>query len=174
MKSNVFSQLSEHHKLFVNRYNAFLNRFIQIECENLIGKIKEKTPVDYGILREGWSYRISTEGDNIIITVHNPADYAANVEYGYQQLPGMILKMRHERGKLRFVQFLGRTFAFGRGESSNRQEADDDGNFVIVTRDRFIPGHHMMKDSVDDFMNNLPSRFDKAFEAFSRKTPWIG
>ena len=72
-------------------------------------------------------------------------------------------------GKLRFVKYLGHTFTVGSGAPTGKAEPDENGIYTIVTRKRYIPGHHMLKDSVDEFKQELPKRYEKAFEVFHRR-----
>lgn len=108
-----------------------------------------RTPVDQGDLRLKWANMpIEKVGSRYIITITNPANYAAFVEFGYMQRPGMILKMREERGKLRFVQFLGYSDNYELGAPSGKAMTDDDGFVVIKTRKRFIEGRFMAREAL--------------------------
>ena len=168
---NAFKDFAKKMALYKKKYKAFFNNFCEKNYQSLIGAIAERTPVDFGVLREGWakhSTMVAT-GEKVIFTIYNPADYAAHVEYGYHQKPGMILQMEMSNGHLRFVKYLGQTEKYGTGESSNQVKPDKNGMYTIVTRKRYIPGHHMVKDSIDEFKKELPKRYEKAFAAFNRR-----
>lgn len=169
--SNAFKELTKKTALYRKKYKAFFNDFCEKNYQLLIGAIAERTPVDFGVLREGWSKHSSMEssGEKIIFHICNPADYAAHVEYGYHQKPGMILQMEMRMGRLRFVKYLGHTFKVGSGEPTGNAKPDENGLYTIVTRKRYIPGHHMLKDSVDEFKKELPKRYEQAFSAFNRR-----
>lgn len=169
--TNAFKELTKKTALYKKKYKAFFNDFCDRNYQLLIGAIAERTPVDFGVLREGWSKHSAMEnqGEKIVFHIYNPADYAAHVEYGYHQKPGMILQMEMSKGRLRFVKYLGQTGNYGTGESSHQAKPDKNGMYTIVTRKRYIPGHHMLKDSVDEFKKELPKRYEQAFSAFNRR-----
>jgi hypothetical protein len=168
---NAIKDFAKKTALYKKKYKAFFNDFCDKNYQMLIGAIAERTPVDFGVLREGWSRHSAMEnqGEKIIFHIYNPADYAAHVEYGYHQKPGMILQMEMRMGRLRFVKYLGHTFKVGSGDPTGKAEPDDNGLYTIVTRKRYIPGHHMLKDSVDEFKKELPKRYEQAFSAFNRR-----
>lgn len=168
---NAFKDFAKKTALYKKKYKAFFNDFCERNYQSLIGAIVERTPVDFGVLREGWARHSTMEATDGKVVYHicNPADYAAHVEYGYHQKPGMILQMEMRMGRLRFVKYLGQTENYGTGESSNQAKPDENGMYTIVTRKRYIPGHHMLKDSVDEFKKELPKRYEKAFAAFNRR-----
>lgn len=168
---NAIKDFAKKTALYKKKYKAFFNDFCDKNYQMLIGAIAESTPVDFGVLREGWSRHSAMEnqGEKIIFHIYNPADYAAHVEYGYHQKPGMILQMEMRMGRLRFVKYLGHTFKVGSGDPTGKAEPDDNGLYTIVTRKRYIPGHHMLKDSVDEFKKELPKRYEQAFSAFNRR-----
>ena len=168
---NALKDFAKKTALYKKKYKAFFNDFCERNYQALIGAIAERTPVDFGVLREGWAQHSTMEnsGEKVVFHIYNPADYAAHVEYGYHQKPGMILQMEMRMGHLRFVKYLGQTENYGTGESSNQAKPDKNGIYTIVTRKRYIPGHHMLKDSVDEFKKELSKRYEKAFAAFNRR-----
>ena len=168
---NALKDFAKKTALYKKKYKAFFNDFCEKNYQALIGAIAERTPVDFGVLREGWSRHSTIEATDGKVVYHicNPADYAAHVEYGYHQKPGMILQMEMSKGRLRFVKYLGQTGNYGTGESSNQVKPDKNGMYTIVTRKRYIPGHHMVADSIAEFKKELPKRYEKAFAAFNRR-----
>ena len=168
---NALKDFAKKTALYKKKYKAFFNDFCERNYQMLIGAIAERTPVDFGVLREGWARHSTMEnaGEKVIFHIYNPADYAAHIEYGYHQKPGMILQMEQRMGRLRFVKCLGHTFKVGSGEPTGKAQPDENGMYTIVTRKRYIPGHHMLKDSIDEFKNELPVRYEKAFSAFYRR-----
>lgn len=118
--------------------------------ETFVTETKEKTPVDMGDLRAKWAVMpVEKKQDKYIIKITNPAEYAAYVEFGYMQRPGMILKMKEVKGKLRFIKFLGYAKNYKLGDPTGKAPTDEDGNVVIVTRKRFIKGRFMARDALD-------------------------
>lgn len=168
---NSIKELAKRTALYKKKYKAFFNDFCEKNYQSLIGAIAERTPVDFGVLREGWARHSTLEctDGKVVFHIYNPADYAAHIEYGYHQKPGMILQMEMRQGRLRFVKYIGHTFKVGTGAPTGKAEPDENGIYTIVTRKRYIPGHHMVKDSVDEFKKELPSRYEKAFAAFNRR-----
>lgn len=117
--------------------------------QKLRDEIAERTPVDMGDLRAKWAVMpVEKQGNRYIIRVTNPAEYAAYVEFGYMQRPGMILKMIEEKGKLRFVKFLGYSAKYGIGDPTGKVEPDKDGYYTIITRKRFIKGQFMAREGL--------------------------
>ncbi len=168
---NALKNMSAQTALYKKKYQAFLHKLCGLTYNSLIDAIKEKTPVDFGLLREGWSKNstMSESDGKIIMTIYNPADYAAHIEYGYNQKPGMMLKMKMHMGRLRFVEFLGWTRHYGVGDPTGKVEPDENGFYTIVTRKRHIPGRYMMTDSVKEMRSELPKRYNDAFAAFSKR-----
>lgn len=41
-----------------------------------------------GTLRDAWTVQIEKQGDNYVVTLLNPTEYASYVEYGHRQQPG--------------------------------------------------------------------------------------
>lgn len=88
-------------------------------AQTLLNKVKKRTPVGVkpdldgpkadeihdkywsgyvgGTLRDAWEVTVAREGDNYMITLLNPKEYASYVEYGHRQTPG------------RYVPALGKT-----------------------------------------------------------------
>ena len=124
-------------------------------CKQLGQKLRDetaaRTPVDHGDLREKWAVMpVEKKEDKYIISITNPAKYAAYVEFGYMQRPGMRLKMKEVNGKLRFVQFLGYARQYKLGETTGKAQPDKDGYIVIITRKRFIPGRFMARQGLEE------------------------
>lgn len=79
-----------------------INRFVAQEGEILKALVAEKTPVDTGLLREGWKRSRVAQGRT---EVFNNTEYANHVEYGHRTRGGNGFvkgrKMLH-RGLLEF------------------------------------------------------------------------
>ena len=139
--------------------------------ETFVTETKERTPVDMGDLRAKWAAMpVEKKGDKYIIKITNPAEYAAYVEFGYMQRPGMILKMKEVKGKLRFVKFLGYSQKYGLGDPTGKAEPDEDGNVVIVTRKRFIKGRFMARDALEVMKKKHWSKAKKYLLTQMKKT----
>ncbi len=116
----------------------------------LLDETRERTPADQGDLRMKWAQMpVEKKGDRYFIKITNPAQYAAFVEFGYMQRPGMILKMKEDgKGRLRFVEFLGYSAKYGLGEPTGKVPPDKDGYVTIITRKRFIAGRFMAREGL--------------------------
>ena len=69
-------------KQVASKYPAERDRFLQMEGEILLSRVKPLTPVDKGLLRNSWSRTEPTGGS---ITVYNNTEYAGFVELGHRQ-----------------------------------------------------------------------------------------
>lgn len=108
-----------------------------------------RTPGDRGDLKAKWALMpFEKKGDKYVISITNPAEYAAYVEFGYMQRPGMILKMKEINGKLRFVKMLGYANKYKLGDPTGKVPPDKDGFVTIVTRKRFIKGQFMAREGL--------------------------
>lgn len=130
-----------------------------------------RTPVDQGDLREKWATRpVERKGNKYIISITNPAEYAAYVEFGYMQRPGMILKMKAVKGKLRFIQFLGYAKSFKLGDATGKAKPDNRGELVIITRKRFIKGRFMARGALEEMKKTHWPKAKKYLLAKMKKT----
>lgn len=133
-----------------------------------------RTPVDQGDLREKWAVMpVEKKENKYIITITNPAEYAAYVEFGYMQRPGMILRMKEIRGKLRFIEFLGYSKTFKMGEPTGKAQPDEKGEVIIITRKRFIEGRFMARDALEE-MNKTHWPKAKKYLLTKMKKAWEG
>ena len=127
------SGLDEFEKMLVDaekRQRGAVNTFLKAEAEELLGAARDKTPVDTGALRESWGRSRPYRG---IIRVGNTADYAAHVEYGYQQ------KKRWGPGVWK-----GDKFVYIEGAKTG-----------MMLKEKVIPGVKMLNTSVNERCENL-------------------
>lgn len=68
--------------------NRFCEECAKYLAQRLLAKVKRRTPVATGELRRNWSEKIRHEGNDYIIEIINPTEYASYVEYGHRQEPG--------------------------------------------------------------------------------------
>lgn len=67
--------------------NAFLESCTKELAARLIAKVIKRTPVDKGTLRRAWSannIKVSHVGNNYVVEIINPTEYASYVEYGHR------------------------------------------------------------------------------------------
>ena len=138
--------------------------------EELLEETQKRTPEDDGELKKRWAtLPITKQGGRYIIAITNPQHYAAYVEFGYMQRPGMILRMKEINGKLRFLEFLGYSKVYRLGEPNGKVPPDENGEVVIVTRKRFIPGHFMARDALEEMKSRWANHYRKSITAFLKR-----
>ena len=70
----------------------------------LIRRIKQRTPVRTGALRNGWNIgNIRHTGSTYIVEIICPLEYASYVEYGHRQTPGRYVPAIGKRLKASWV-----------------------------------------------------------------------
>lgn len=72
--------------------NEFTKDIANEIAMRLLRRIKQKTPVKEGTLRNGWAIgQITQKGNSYTIEIINPVEYASYVEYGHRQTPGRFV-----------------------------------------------------------------------------------
>ena len=66
-------------------FQKFLEDFLFEQAMRALRKIKLRTPVDTGALRNAWNIEnnVVKKGNNFIVVIKNPLDYASFIEYGH-------------------------------------------------------------------------------------------
>lgn len=98
-------QLANNVQALVNgQANDFTMNAVNEIALRLLRRIKQKTPVKEGALREHWDIgSITHVGNKYIIEIINPMDYASYVEYGHRQTPGRYVPAIGRRLKVSWV-----------------------------------------------------------------------
>ncbi|MBH0330125.1 hypothetical protein ABH14_10015 [Brevibacillus brevis] len=66
-------------------FPGFIEECIRELAARLLAKTIARTPVDTGDLRNGWTIGpIQREGDDYLVEIINPVEYAMYVEYGHR------------------------------------------------------------------------------------------
>lgn len=66
-------------------FDAFVEECIRELAARLLAKTIARTPVDTGDLRRGWTIgAIQRVGDNFLVEIINPVEYAMYVEFGHR------------------------------------------------------------------------------------------
>lgn len=92
--------------------NEFTKEIANEIAMRLLRRIKQKTPVKEGTLRDGWAIgQITQKGNSYTIEIINPVEYASYVEYGHRQTPGRFVpaigkKLKKSWVKGRFMMTL--------------------------------------------------------------------
>ncbi|UNI72508.1 MAG: type I neck protein [Chaetfec virus UA24_244] len=126
------------------------NRFYQEAAEDIAGrllaKVKKRTPVVYGKLRDAWAVLpIERQGDQYIITVINSLRYASYVEYGHRQRPGRFIPGHWE----------GERFIYN---------PDEEGGMVL--KNAWVEGRFMLTISVQELERMTPALLERRLTTF--------
>lgn len=83
-----FSQLENLKKYYARvakEFNQFLEDFLFEQAMRALRKIKLRTPVDTGALRNAWTVEsgVVKKGNTLIVVIKNPLEYASFIEYGH-------------------------------------------------------------------------------------------
>lgn len=66
-------------------FPGFIEECIRELAARLLAKTIARTPVDTGDLRKGWTIGpVQREGDDYLVEIINPVEYAMYVEYGHR------------------------------------------------------------------------------------------
>lgn len=69
--------------------DAFCEKCAKDLALMLLRRVKKRTPVEQGTLRNGWTVSsVRKENGSYVIEVINATEYASYVEYGHRQTPG--------------------------------------------------------------------------------------
>ena len=82
-----FRELKEFQKNFKNmtdKYNKFLKKIAQKLAQIWLNKVKKRTPVITGTLRDRWRIAVQEKGNEYLIILSNPLEYAPYVENGHR------------------------------------------------------------------------------------------
>lgn len=108
-------------------------------------RIKLLTPTDTGKLRDRWTVQDARRrGNDIIVYIVNPQEYASFVEDGHRQkarwLPGEF-----RNGKFKYIK----------GHNKG-----------IKLKTKFIPGVHMVRLSLEQLERDIPAHWKKFLDKF--------
>lgn len=143
-----FKGLTDKFKNLQKEHEAFLRSFLTEMGMRAMAQTKKLTPVDTGRLRNAWELsQVFRKGDELYIVLFNPVEYASFVEDGHMQ-------------RNRFVpgSFLGGKFEYIPGYP-----------FGMLLQNKWIPGYHMARISVTKIEQELPKRYNRAFQQFIKR-----
>lgn len=67
-----------------SEFDRFIKQFLLRQALDALAKTKDNTPVDTGLLRASWTIsELQRAGNDLVITISNPTEYASFVEYGH-------------------------------------------------------------------------------------------
>jgi hypothetical protein len=137
------------------QYEAFLRNFLKEMGMRALAQTKKLTPVDTGNLRNRWELsQVYRKGDSLYIVLFNPVEYASFVEEGHMQhrrfLPIKYLEESPKSAK--YVEWLKDYYGYDMGG--------------VMLQEKWIPGVHMARISINKIEKELPARYEKAFKQF--------
>lgn len=141
-------------------YDKFLHQFLTQMGLRVLGKTKARTPRDLGAgggLVSRWELtNVYRDGDDLCIDLFNPLEYASFVEDGHMQhkrfLPLSVIEARPTPHGRKFV-------ASVRAKYGPKVKG-------VMLKEKWIPGHHMARVSLNEVNKEIPARYKKAFEEF--------
>jgi hypothetical protein len=103
-------------------------------------KIKKRTPVNTGHLRENWKVgRVERHGNALVVEIYNPVDYASFVEYGFRShwVPGY---------------WKGKSFVY---------DPNAETGMYVGPKDGWVPGRFMATISMQEIERELPRYLER-------------
>ena len=86
------------------RVNDFTESAVREIALRLLRRVKQKTPVKEGALKDSWDIgEVKRTGNTYTIEIINPIEYASYVEYGHRQTPGRYVPAIGKRLKASWV-----------------------------------------------------------------------
>ena len=127
-------------------FDRFYTEAAKDIASRLLAKVKKRTPVIYGSLRDAWAVLpIEHHGDQYTITVINGLQYASYVEYGHRQQPGRFIPGHWE----------GERFIYN---------PDEEGGMVL--KNALVEGRFMLTISVQELERMAPALLEKRLLKF--------
>lgn len=112
----------------------------------LLSKVKKRTPVVYGTLRNAWAVMpVGRRGDHYTVVVLNNLRYASYVEYGHRQQPGRFIPGHWE----------GERFVY-----------DPEAEGGMVLKDSWVKGRFMLTISTQELEQQAPKLLEKKLYLF--------
>lgn len=145
----------------LKRLNARLERLSRVDFDGfcrtaakdlagrLLSKVKKRTPVVYGTLRNAWAVLpVGRRGDHYTAVVLNNLRYASYVEYGHRQQPGRFIPGYWE----------GERFVYAPGAKGG-----------MVLKDSWVKGRFMLTISTQELEQQAPAILEKKLYKFLKE-----
>ena len=147
MDFKEFQDLLDSFKEVQKQHEAFLRKFLTEMGMRALAQTKKLTPVDTGNLRNNWELsQVYRKGDELYIVLFNPTEYASFIEDGHMQysrwVPG---------------EWRGDRFEYIPGAKTG-----------MMLKEKWIPGHHMARISINKIEREIPKRYEKALKQFMK------
>ena len=138
------------------QYNDFIYRFLVDMGELIIGKAKEKTPVDTGALKASWGLRTQKTVPHKVMLYSSY--YGRPIEKTLYQRDGSVTRAGTARGKEMGVTL------------SNPQDyATQIENGFVKSNGDWYSGRHMLKNAIEEVKPRLPLYYEIYFSDFKRR-----
>jgi hypothetical protein len=126
--------------------DAFCTEAAKDLAGRLLNKVKKRTPVVYGTLRDAWAVMpVGKRGDHYTVVVLNNLKYASYVEYGHRQTPGRYIPGYWE----------GDRFIYAKGAESG-----------MVLKEPWVKGRFMLTISTQELETQAPAILEKKLYKF--------
>lgn len=160
MKSGIdFSELDAFiakAEITKTQYNDFIYRFLVDMGELIIGKAKDKTPVDTGALRASWGLRTQKTVPHKVMLYS--AYQGRPIEKTLYLRDGSVTRAGTARGKEMGVTL------------SNPQDyATQIENGFVKNNGDWYSGRHMLKNAIEEVKPRLPLYYEIYFSDFKRR-----
>ena len=133
-------------------FDRFYTEAAKDIASRLLTKVKKRTPVIYGTLRDAWAVLpIERQGDQYVITVINGLQYASYVEYGHRQQPGRFIYGYWEGNRFIHVP---------------KKEAKARGIGGMTLSKSWVEGRFMLTISVQELERMAPALLEKKLIKF--------
>ncbi len=115
-------------------------------AERLLAKVKKRTPVVYGTLRDAWAVMpVGHRGTHYTVVVLNHLQYASYVEYGHRQQPGRFIPGYWKGGRFLY---------------------DPTAEGGMVLKKSWVQGRYMLTISSQELEGQLPALLEKKLYRF--------
>lgn len=127
-------------------FDRFFTQAAKEVAGRLLNKVKKRTPVVYGTLRDAWAVLpVGHRGDHYTVVVINNLRYASYVEYGHRQKPGRFIPGHWE----------GERFVY-----------DPDAEGGMVLKNSWVEGRYMLTISTQEIERMAPAMLEKKLYKF--------
>lgn len=126
--------------------DAFYRTAAKDLAGRLLFKVKKRTPVVYGTLRDAWAVMpVGRRGNHYTVVVLNNLRYASYVEYGHRQQPGRFIPGHWE----------GERFIY-----------DPEAKSGMVLKNSWVKGRFMLTISTQELERQAPAILEKKLYKF--------
>ncbi len=156
MEFAEFEKLLNNFKQVQKQHESFIRSFLTEMGMRALANTKKLTPVDTGNLRNRWELSdVFRNGDELYVVLFNPVEYASFVEDGHMQ-----------RKRFLPIEYLDTPGGQKMVNSLKARYGDDMKG--IMLKDKWIPGYHMSRISINHIEQEIPKRYEKALKEFMK------